>query len=99
MQVPKGTCRNEACCLDGVDECQPFTYSELDPPTLGCDPPIQLLDSALQTMGAIQPSPDFLFFTGDMPAHRLCTGEGGRRSAVAAPSGLKGRAGKEWAAQ
>lgn len=68
----RGSCHNATCC---VNMCEPFAASEPGPPILGCDPPIQLLDSALYAMKAIDPAVDFLFFTGDMPAHDLCNGK------------------------
>lgn len=71
-QVVKGTCRNRDCCKKGKSLCEAFTYSPLDPPTLGCDPPISLLNGTLEAMLAIDPSVAYLLFTGDMNAHHLC---------------------------
>lgn len=34
-QVVKGSCRNPDCCKRGKNLCDAFTYSELEPPTLG----------------------------------------------------------------
>ena len=47
-QGSAGTCRDPACCLGGKDQCEPFQYGVDEPPTLGCDSPVKLLDSALQ---------------------------------------------------
>lgn len=34
-QVVKGSCRNPDCCKRGKNLCDAFTYSEMEPPTLG----------------------------------------------------------------
>lgn len=66
--------RSDACCDSKKHQCELFTYSEAEAPTLGCDPPIQLLDNALAAMKSIDPNTNYLVFTGDMVAHHLCSG-------------------------
>eukprot|EP00952_Eustigmatos_sp_NYUAD-ZCMA_P004818 21112-Eustigmatos_ZCMA.PRE.1 len=40
----------------------------------GCDPPVRLLTDSLTAMKGIDSKAAYIFYTGDMAAHHLCTG-------------------------
>ena len=67
--VNNGNCRKENCCKD---RCESFKYDYSLAPQLGCDPPLNLLDSMLDAMVGIDNAIDVILFTGDLPAHKLC---------------------------
>lgn len=43
-------------------------------PNNRCDPPVSLLEGTMEVMRAMDPGARYVFYTGDMPAHHLCTG-------------------------
>ncbi|EWM25563.1 acid sphingomyelinase-like phosphodiesterase 3b [Nannochloropsis gaditana] len=73
--VVKGNCRKPDCCKKGENVCEAFTYDESELPTLGCDPPVSLLEGVLEAMQAVDPEVSYVLFTGDMNAHHLCNEE------------------------